>query len=302
VNSLPWYEGLDDATLDVAVDDRCVHRITWRHGKVIVEDHDLEAEKALVALGGERCPCLDIADLFVTPPPLHELIARGLRRTGTLYRATAYRVSPRLPPRAPAFQRMARNLPPAVVGRMQSEIEEQNKRLHRLQVLQTVDGDLRRRLLAASAVAATRRGVPGYPDDWISVNKFYADELTPAIEWSLRGARRNLPVNATIDFHLRLLEDTDEPTIDGIVSRGGGSVNVGVQPRWLADVWAHDLTLVGQHPVLAVDERHDLDSAVVTVICWMRTRFELTEPFLTRLLVVRDELGFWRSALDQRSS
>jgi hypothetical protein len=76
---------------------------------------------------------------------------------------------------------------------------------------------------------------------------------------------------------------------------------VGVQPRWLADVWAHDLALVGQHPVLAVAERQSPDSAVVIVIGWLRTRFELTEPFLARLWIERDELGFWHSALDQRS-
>jgi hypothetical protein len=322
MTGLAWFEGLDDASLDVAVDDEVVHRVSWRHGKLILEDHDVEAEQALVALGGERCQCLDIADLFASPPPLHELLRpnRG-RGSFSSSRATRGPVGPPLPPgpiavppgtavavsstgfppSGPAFQRMVRHLPAAVVSRMQHEQEEQRKRFHRLRVLGWVDGDLRRRLLAASSVAATRRGVEGYPDDWISVNKFYAGELAPAIEWSLRGARRNLPVTAKIDFHLRLLEDTDQPTVEGLVSRGGGSVNVGVQPRWLADVWAHDLTLVGQHPVLAVEERQSFDSAVVVVIGWLRARFELTEPFLARLLIERDELGFWHSVLDQRS-
>ncbi|HEV2766210.1 MAG TPA: hypothetical protein VGV63_00710, partial [Acidimicrobiales bacterium] len=36
------------------------HRVTWRTGKVVLEDHDLAAERMLQALGGGTCECLRV--------------------------------------------------------------------------------------------------------------------------------------------------------------------------------------------------------------------------------------------------
>lgn len=36
------------------------HRVTWRRGKVVLEDHDLTAETAMLAFGGAPCPCLGV--------------------------------------------------------------------------------------------------------------------------------------------------------------------------------------------------------------------------------------------------
>ncbi|MDH4144810.1 MAG: hypothetical protein OEY23_06520 [Acidimicrobiia bacterium] len=38
------------------------HRVVWRWGKVVLVDHHLGAERALVALGGERPACFDVLD------------------------------------------------------------------------------------------------------------------------------------------------------------------------------------------------------------------------------------------------
>ena len=297
MSGLSWYEDLGDATQCVAVDDGVTHRITWRRGKLILEDHDIEAEQALVALGGERCLCLDVSQLFASPPPLHDVVQTGPPRPPQTMKSLR-----RLRPQPQArFQLPSQNVPSAHRAQLRRDLDEHFDRQHTLSVLRLVEGDLRRRLLSASAVAATRRGVGGYPDDRIGLTPFFADEIAPGVEWSLRGARRNLPAGAKVNFHLHLLpNDDDDPTVEGVVSRGGGSVHIAVQPRWLADVWAHDLTLVDDHPVLAVRERSSVDSAWVTAICWSRTRFELTEPRLEPLFITRDELGFWHSASNQR--
>jgi hypothetical protein len=297
MSGLAWFDDLPDATLALAIDDDVVHRVTWRRGKLILEDHDFAAEQALVALGGERCECLDVADLFSSPPPLHDIVQATPSRRADSGRP----IRSVLPSRQSYVTQLARQLPPAVAARMRVEFSEQTKRQHRLGVLRTIDGDLRRRLLAASSVAAARRGIGGYADDWIGVQRFYANEIGPAVEWSLRGSRRNLPAGVKVDFHLRVIDDAVAPAVEGVVSRGGGSVHLALQPRWLADVWAHDLTLVDNHPVVAVNERMSADSAWVTVICWSRARFELTEPHLESMLICRDEIGFWHSAADQRS-
>lgn len=36
------------------------HRVTWRRGKVVLEDHDLTAETAMLAFGGKPFPCLGV--------------------------------------------------------------------------------------------------------------------------------------------------------------------------------------------------------------------------------------------------
>ena len=296
MSGLAWHDDLGDATQCIALDEGATHRVTWRRGKLVLEDHDIEAEQALIAFGGERCLCLDVADLFAAPPPLHEIVKTDSARATKVQRALRSMTPPQV-----RFQGAAQAIPPSIHSRMQTEFEEHFARQRRLMVLRLVEGDLRRRLLSASAVAATRRGVEGYPDDWIGLTKFFAGEIAPGVEWSLRGARRNLPAGAKVNFHLRLLEDDGDPVIEGVVSRGGGTIQLAVQPRWLADVWAHDLTLVDDNPVVAVNERNSVDTAWVTVVCWSRTRFELTEPRLEPLFITRDELGFWHSASDQRS-
>lgn len=40
------------------------HRVTWRWGKFKVEDHDLGSERAMLALGGEPCGCLQALQLW----------------------------------------------------------------------------------------------------------------------------------------------------------------------------------------------------------------------------------------------
>lgn len=34
------------------------HRVTWRRGKLVLEDHDLAAERTMLAFGGQPCQCL----------------------------------------------------------------------------------------------------------------------------------------------------------------------------------------------------------------------------------------------------
>jgi hypothetical protein len=54
-----WPRGV--AALRVGV--RCqgaTHHVLWRRGALVLEDHDVAADAVLVALGGERPPCLEV--------------------------------------------------------------------------------------------------------------------------------------------------------------------------------------------------------------------------------------------------
>ena len=52
-----WCTFLPPATTAVACGGE-EHRVTWRRGKVVLEDHDLSAERTMLAFGGQACECL----------------------------------------------------------------------------------------------------------------------------------------------------------------------------------------------------------------------------------------------------
>jgi hypothetical protein len=70
-----WYDALPEvsATVDCGGEK---HRVTWRRGKVVLEGHDLNAERGMVAFGGELCPCMRVLEIWVEqfrmPPHLFD--------------------------------------------------------------------------------------------------------------------------------------------------------------------------------------------------------------------------------------
>jgi hypothetical protein len=41
------------------------HRVTWRRGKIVLDDHDLSAERGMLAFGGEMCECMRVLAMWV---------------------------------------------------------------------------------------------------------------------------------------------------------------------------------------------------------------------------------------------
>lgn len=54
-----WCDHIEPATALVECNGER-HRVTWRRGKVVLEDHDLGAETAMLAFGGKPFPCLGV--------------------------------------------------------------------------------------------------------------------------------------------------------------------------------------------------------------------------------------------------
>lgn len=52
-----WYHFVDPVGAEVACNG-ATHRVSWRRGKLVLEDHDLAGERALLALGGGQAACL----------------------------------------------------------------------------------------------------------------------------------------------------------------------------------------------------------------------------------------------------
>ena len=58
-----WYQHLPPATALIPCEGE-QHRLTWRWGKVKLEDHDLGSERAMLQLGGEAAACLRALNLW----------------------------------------------------------------------------------------------------------------------------------------------------------------------------------------------------------------------------------------------
>ncbi|MDQ6614384.1 MAG: hypothetical protein M3083_06480 [Actinomycetota bacterium] len=76
-----WCNNIEPATALVPCGEQ-QHRVTWRRGKLVLEDHDLGAERAMLALGGKPCACLQVLkmwrDQWAMPPDLFRQMSTWL--------------------------------------------------------------------------------------------------------------------------------------------------------------------------------------------------------------------------------
>lgn len=82
-----WWEGL--APIETAGPDGAAdHRLEWRDGELRLLAHpDPDAEAALGALGGDRCPCLDLLDAWHADHVTGTSLVVGARRPDERLRA-----------------------------------------------------------------------------------------------------------------------------------------------------------------------------------------------------------------------
>ena len=76
-----WYDALPEATVSVTCGGED-HRVIWRRGKLVLEAHDLAAERGMLAFGGELCPCMRLLEMWVEqfrmPPELFVQLRKWL--------------------------------------------------------------------------------------------------------------------------------------------------------------------------------------------------------------------------------
>ena len=58
-----WYEPLPEVTATVDCEGES-HRVTWRRGKLVLEAHDLAAERAMAVFGGDLCVCMQVLKMW----------------------------------------------------------------------------------------------------------------------------------------------------------------------------------------------------------------------------------------------
>jgi hypothetical protein len=215
----------------------------------VLEDHpDPLADAALGALGGERCPCLDVLDAWRVDReriPVDET-AEPLSWDAHLDRHLALRsrrarmgTGGGVAGPSPARDRL--------LARLSDEISTE--------VLRCLPPPLFDLMVTTRAVHASRRGGDA-PTGW-SVLDATAHRVRRCVETWLGP---HAPTTVQVSW------SRTGPTcaVDDLFEHHGGSLHLGLPPTWLVEVWARGLAVVDEHLVLGVEAIERGDRLVVT--------------------------------------
>lgn len=282
MNDLPhWYEGLAPVRVELPVGPASSHRITWDAGALTLDAHpDAEAEDVLAALGGERCPCLDVLDAWQAQLRQPDVLVIGRRHPGEHVRADRTVLS-RLEREAARWQaqwqaagddlRTAGDAAAAVRLRRIAEPAERRARIRLgfVRIL-ALDAELQDRLVATVVAGAEARW---HDDEFRAANcdRLHAAlagrALPPLLETGI------LPAGATDADGLAAIEllDPGEPaTVEAVpAGRRRNATDIGISVRlplsWLTNVWARGVSVVDGQFVVAVTGVQD-GGKVLTVL------------------------------------
>jgi hypothetical protein len=295
-----WCDGLPAVTVEIDCGGQR-HRITWRRGKLVLEDHDLLAERSLAALGSSRPPvCVEVLDAWRRtratellwdfpiddrPLPPDEIVRRRRRDEEESLRVAQ-------------FASVAST--PAVVRR---EFERRaaaelarDKRMWDMALIDSLPAALRMALAASVIVTVKRR----WHDE--EYRRRHVDRLertllvlaNPLLERSARRWRRSLKPQAIFRVESRLLAPGEPASCSASVGPTGASASLSLPVSWFLDVWARGIALVDECFVLGLGDRTpDATSLRVVAVRWERDRSGASRPVQVPAIARRRCDGEW---------
>lgn len=210
------------------------HRLRWVDGRLVLCDHDLAAERALAALGGEPCLCVEVAEAWRQavgdPDTLWSMTGRTAGYARELTRLAGGRGRP------PAVRVFAAG-PGGFRHAAMSDWADRLRRAWRLELLASLSPALRNRVVLSAVVAALRRA----PDPARAVAPATVDRAREALLRSVQAwgpRRRSFEVTAEVWVDARRA-----PAVAGLLETHRGAVAAAVGPGWLLSVWAPGLAV-----------------------------------------------------------
>ena len=273
-----WYDHIPPVAADVACGGE-VHRVTWRRGAVDLHDHDVTAERLLIAVGGEPCPCLDVADLWRHAGEDWKVLRHALVSDARLPRAPrplpigGHSPSRRSLPIDPV------SLPPIALiptGRAAVDTRRATSRANRRRadaqrrwhLIRQLPHDLRLRLALAAVTDrsdAIEAGADASGDvlDMTTLRTL----LRPVVHRTAMAALAPDTV-ANVAVGCRLAGSGDDVHAMGHVVDGAADVFVRLSLGWIAEVWATQLADLGDRFTVAVSCRHSPDHVEALTCRW----------------------------------
>jgi hypothetical protein len=293
--SLRWYEGLADVTAELPCGGQ-PHRIVWRRGKLVLADHDLLAERTLMALGSEPPLCVEVLDAWCRlrgPDLLPEILAgdtvpgdevpaRKIRHVEAIRSETEFIAG-------------AGQVLRGLLASARREIDREqhawaNTLLHVLPV------ELRRRLALALIVEAQRH----WHDEQFRdehrehVESILAQTAGALVERSARSSGRDLRPHATFVIESHVLAPGEPPGCTACLDSGGGTAIVSLPLAWFTDVWSAGLAIVADCFVTRrADDAAGAASLRVHALRWEHDDGDVTRAVEAPAVVTPGDDGAW---------
>lgn len=240
-----WYEGLADATAEFDCGGQR-HRIAWRRGKLVLEDHDLLAERSLIAFGSAPPLCVEVLDAWrwMRGPellqellggdtvPVDEVAARKTRHLDAIRRDREFIAG-------------AGQVLRGLLASARRNIEREQRAWART-LLAALPVEVRRRLALAVIVEVERH----WHDERFRrehrghVEPALAQTAGALVERSARCRGRDLQPHASFVVEARVLAPGEPPLCTVRFGPDGGGGSVSLPLAWFTDVWSRGLALV----------------------------------------------------------
>lgn len=317
-----WWAGVEPVTVEVSCgQDR--HRIAWRRGKVVLEDHDLAAEEAFAALGGEASLCLEVLRgwrkavddrevlwYWDTPPVAQGDMGRVLAEVRERHQRMLSAVASHLAGRpggpvvnvhrrilVPGGQAVPTGVPPDVLDQIRAQHADERRRA----LLSALPDEMRVRLGLAAVVRALRQQAdrPWFGSREEDLRTALASRVVPAAEACMRAWRGRLDRRHPLTVECWAASADETPSVYGLVDDSGGWAAVSVPLSWLVRVWARGFALVDGCLVLDVLDPSDSGGPLtVSATRWERRLPSGSTPVVEPALLLRMVDGGWRLRWD----
>lgn len=296
-----WCDGLPAVTGEIDCGGQR-HRITWRNGKLVLEDHDLLAERSLTALGSEPPVCLEVLDAWRRTRDADTVCELLLAERRVTPAALAFRRrrhkewiqtgggrTPHLPAWTPSAVR-------APLERNAVERLERAKRMWDVTLIEALPAGLRRALALSVIVGCERRW---HDEEYRRIHgermtKALAALADPLFEESARCWRRNLKPYARFAIDSRLVAPGEPPSCAATLGTDGARAVLSLPLAWFTAIWARGLALVDGCFVLGSAGRSAGETSVpVVAVRWERDAGETSSALEARAIATRRSTGGW---------
>jgi hypothetical protein len=302
-----WWTAVGPTTVEVACGEER-HRISWRRGKLVLDDHDLAAEESFAALGGEPALCLEILRawraavddrevlFFWDAPrignPDIALMLANVRAQSQRVLASHRHMVASAGRRSMVAPGPGGPIPPEVLERMRTQLAIDQRRT----LLSALPEELRMRLgLSAVVRAARHQGDP----QWFGLRAgdlqtALSARVGPAVEASMRAWRGRLAGHHLVTVESWIASPGEPASLCGLMDDAGGWAAACLPMLWLVDVWARGVAVVDGCFVLEVRDDGGGDGPLlVTAARWERRLPAGSTPVVEPALLVRVDQG-WR--------
>ncbi|MDQ6750056.1 MAG: hypothetical protein M3Z33_04805 [Actinomycetota bacterium] len=284
--SAAWYEGLPTVSAGIDCGGEG-HRITWRRGKLVLEDHDILAEQSLAALGAKPPICLQVLDAWRAMRDselFHELLLKESRHSPEVFGLMKTRFEARM--------ETAQTLPQRAAERRGRE-----KRRWVATLVRALPSGLRRMLALSVVVNAQRH----WDDE--EFRRQHAKHIEPALkaitaplfERSARRWRHNFKPYPRFGVEASLLAPGEPATCMARADSGGAHAALALPISWFTDVWSRDIALVDDSLVMGLMEPYgDEPELRVLGVRWERQGWETSSATEAPALLTQGRRGNWR--------